>query len=258
MSEYYTGNGIYEYLAGCREKENFYWTSGNMWLLVYGDKKHNPKVVTVASQRSFQYGRKLSKNEQQAMQTAQRIADAAEIPVNFIRFEPEKRIQEVEYWEDGMADIFRISSENLKERFESCGLTMNLCRVQKAINDRSSSPYHEWQRTHMGSSVVAADMDLIRLQRGKPTEILELKRSYIHLTNWTPYKEDYENFYLLSSLAKRSGLKFYIVYNRRIKDPYKDDISRLKLFAFDHSRTIPCRFLSYKTIEEFTAGKTDR
>lgn len=258
MSNYYEGNGIYEYLAGCRERDHFYWTGQNMWLLVYGDRAHDPKVVTVASGRPFRYGRRPSEDERQAVQTALCMTEAAEIPVNFVRFDPEREVREVEYWEEGMNDAARISSEELKKRFQSCGLTMNRRKAQKAINDKSSSPYHEWQRAHMGSFVAAADVDLIRMKGGRPAEILELKRSFIPLPDWKPWRADYENFYLLSALAQRCGMRFCIVYNRRTKEPYRDDVSRLKLFSFDHTRETPCSFLGYETIEEFTACSTDR
>ena len=36
--DYYVGNGVYDFLSRCKEKENFFWTSGNFWILVYGKR----------------------------------------------------------------------------------------------------------------------------------------------------------------------------------------------------------------------------
>lgn len=99
--------------------------------------------------------------------------------------------------------------------------------------------------------MVVADIDLIRYQREMPREIIELKRSYINIEKWEPYKQDYKNFILLSKLAERRQLDFFIVYNHRTKTPFYDDISRLKIFEFDHRMQPYCRFLGYESIHQF-------
>ena len=71
-----------------------------------------------------------------------------------------------------------LSDMDLRERFEQYGLTMNEKRAKKSINDKGSSTYHEWQRTHMGDSILAVDIDLLRLDNGRISEIIELKRSH--------------------------------------------------------------------------------
>ena len=52
-TDYYIGNGVYDYLIECEEKEHFYWTSEKLWLLVYGDENLEPKVLTVASEQKL-------------------------------------------------------------------------------------------------------------------------------------------------------------------------------------------------------------
>jgi hypothetical protein len=61
---------------------------------------------------------------------------------------------------------------------------------------------------------------------------------------------------LLSRLARKRNLGFYIVYNHRNKDPFFDDISKLKIFEFDHRTQNYCRFAGYKTIRQFAEDKT--
>lgn len=43
---------------------------------------------------------------------------------------------------------------------------------------------------------------------------------------------DFANFKLIARFAQKIGTDFQIVYNRRTKNPYFDDIRRLKRFAF--------------------------
>lgn len=104
--------------------------------------------------------------------------------------------------------------------FQGYGLKMNEMPAQKSINDKSSSPYHDWQRVHMGNSVVVADIDLLRLENGVPTEIIELKRSFIDIEKWEPYQKDYRNFCLISKLARKRGWIFTLCIITEGKNRY--------------------------------------
>lgn len=230
---------------------------GNMWLLTYGNADCEPKVVTVVSEKEL--GHKITGEEKRAVNIARRIVAGTDIPMNFIRFRPESNIDKVLYWEPGMDRIRVISSSELKNRFSRYGLKMNRLMAQKSINDKSSSPYHDWQRNNMGSAVIVADIDLLRVKGNEPTEILELKRSYISVDNWKPFRQDYNNFILLSKLARRRDIDFYIIYNRRNKNPFIDDVSRVKIFEFDHRMRTFYRLIGMKTIQQFaysTKGET--
>ena len=249
---YYTGNALYDYLSTCKNKDNFYWASGNLWMLVYGDDNHNPRVLTVVSGNEL--NTPITEYEKRALQVATELVSGSDLPLNFIRFDPNHTITSVQYWEykgSPMEQLEVISSDVLRERFGKFGLSLNSKVAQKSINDRSSSPYHDWQRTHLGSSVTVADIDLIRLVGRKPKEIIELKRSRIELEKWTPYKPDYHNIILISKLAVKISLDFYIVYNYRRKEPFLDDVSKLKVFKFDHRKGEACRLVGYKTIQQF-------
>lgn len=252
--DYYVGNRVYDYLTKSKRREHFFWTSGNMWLLVYGNKDHEPKVVTVASENKLRI--KTTEEERLAVKVAQKVTEGTGIPVNFIRFAPGRSIETVQYWESGMKNLPEISSNDLKNRFIQYGLRMNQLRAQKSINDKSSSPYHDWQRKNMGNSVIVADIDLLRFEGEAPTEILELKRSYIVMEEWEPYRQDYKNFLLLSKLARKRNLEFYIIYNHRIKKPFYDDVSRLKVFKFDHRMATCCKLIGYRTIQQFADTTT--
>ena len=251
-SEYYRGNGVYDYLSKCNEKDHFYWTSEKMWLLVYGDEKYEPKVLTVVSEQKLE--QKASDEELSALNAAQDITEGTEVPINFVRFDPQKGMEVIQYWEPKMKSRENIPSEELKKRMEAYGLKMNKTKAQKSINDKSSSSYHDWQRRNMGNSVVVADIDLIRHDRGRVQEIIELKRSHVDINEWEPYQADFNNFELISRLARKREVNFYIVYNQRTKHPYCDNVSKLKIFEFDHRLQTYWRLIGYKSIEQFSKG----
>lgn len=252
--DYYVENGIYNYLIECDHQDDFYWTSGNMWLLVYGNEDFEPKVVTVVSENMLSSN--ITDSEKRAVKVARKITEGTDIPINFIRFSPNKRMETVQYWETGMKNLPEITSDDLKNRFMAYGLKMNHLRANKPINDKSSSPYHDWQRQNLGNSVIVTDIDLIRLDGDIPCEVLELKRSYISMETWKPYVQDYNNFLLLSKLSEKRQLDFFIIYNHRTKKPFYDDISRLKVFEFDHRMSTYCRMIGYRSIQQFVNSTT--
>lgn len=246
---YYEGNAVYDYLHENVERHEFFWTSADKWILIYGDEQREPKVVSVVSQGEISEGVSLS--EKNALKVVQNLVKDTDIGMNFIKYNPNEVLKEVLYWEAGEAEPAIISMEELKNRFSTFGLTMNSASASKEINDKSSSPYHEWQRCNMGSSVTVVDIDLIRFIDRRVGEIIELKRSKVDIEKWEPYTDDYSNFIMTSKLAAKANVDFYIMYNYRRERPFLDDISRLKLFKFDHRKETPCEFLGYGQIEDF-------
>lgn len=247
--DYYVGNAVYNYLIGNNMQHNFFWMSADKWLLVYGDEHHNPKVVSVVSQGNI--SEELTTNEKNALKVVKNIVKNTDVGMNFIKYDPNRALSEVKYWEIGEERPITINMGQLKNRFLSYGLKMNSITTNKEINDKSSSTYHKWQRENMGSYITVTDIDLIRFNDNKVGEFIELKRSKDDIRKWQPYKNDYNNFILLSRLAKKANIDFYIVYNYRRKNPFYDDISKLKLFEFDHRLKTYCRFMGYGKIEDF-------
>ena len=253
---YYQGNGVYRFLENCEQRGSFYWTGRNLWLLIYGDEYNEPRVLTVASGMKLDV--QITEDEKRALNVAKQLTKNTDLPINFVRFDPAKPFEQVRYWEQGMHTMPVLSDMDLRERFEQYGLTMNEKRAKKSINDKGSSTYHEWQRTHMGDSILAVDIDLLRLDNGRISEMIELKRSHKDIKIWEPYEDDYNNFILLSRLARKTNLDFYIVYNHRTKKPFMDDVSIVKLFEFDHRTQPYCRYLTSMTMQQFAAAGTTR
>lgn len=51
-----------------------------------------------------------------------------------------------------------------------------------------------------------------------------------------------------------ANLEFKIVYNQRRKNPYCDDISKLKLFSFDYRENRP-NYCDTVILEDFLKGR---
>jgi hypothetical protein len=86
----------------------------------------------------------------------------------------------------------------------------------------------------------------------KIVEVLELKRSFISLETWRPYKADYTNFNVIANVCEPADVRFTIAYNVRTTNPTRDDPSQLSLFAYEPSKVSPIGQLSF---DDFAAGK---
>lgn len=72
------------------------------------------------------------------------------------------------------------------------------------------------------------------------------------MDEWYPYVEDYPNFRLLSSVATRCNIDLSILYNVRTKEPFRDDVSRVKMFSFESGRP---RLLGFFSLEEIVGDR---
>lgn len=247
--DYYVGNAVYNYLIENNMQHNFFWTSRDKWILVYGDENCDPKVVSVVTQGDI--SECLTDKEINTLKVVKNIVKRTNIGMNFIKYNPKDGLHKVRYWELEETELITIDMEQLKNRFMAYGLELNTVPTSKDINDKSSSAYHEWQRNNMGSSITVSDIDLIRFIGNDVGEIIELKRSKDAIEQWKPYEDDYNNYILLSKLAVKANIAFYILYNYRQKRPFYDDISRLKMFEFDYRIEAYYRLLGYGRIEDF-------
>ena len=137
--------------------------------------------------------------------------------------------------------------------FEKYGINTHPTKTQKYLNDKTSSAYHKWQREVLGNHITVSDIDLVKVENGKVLAIYELKRSIIPIENWQPFKDDYANFRLIEKFANMVNSEFKIVYNRRIKEPFYDDISKLKLFSFDCENN-ESKYCDTVSLDDFIGG----
>lgn len=222
---YYKTNAVYKLLES-EQAHPFVWVSGNAWMLVYGDQTAAPKALVLAFGKSW-----VLQNE--VIQTAKNIAARSGIPLFFVKFDDgTQSIDKVGFGRPGQKPV-EMSLDQLKDEFQKIGLPVKSGACGKSVNDATSSAYHNWQRSSLGS-IKVTDIDLIRLDLdGSPIEAIELKRSFYSLQDWKPYPDDYVNFNLLLSVCRQAEMKVTIAYNvRQTKPVFKDDASRFMLFSY--------------------------
>ena len=252
MIRYYSSNALYERLEaeGCQQ---FCWAVGNSWVLLYGNSACVPRLVICASGTSTAQLDDLGRKKIQATHAlAKELARRANLPFGTIEFNDS--VPEIS---DVLLDGTIVSLDDLKSWFSKLGFAVkenDSSAPSKALNDASSSAYHRWQRSALGQ-IVVTDIDLFRLDANsyEAITLYELKRSYIPLSSWMPFKDDFPNFNLASAFASMSELEFRIVYNVRHKTPRVcDDVSRLRLFSY--SSQTGAKLLTELSFDDFVQG----
>ena len=234
---YYQGNALYQYIEN-QQIRHFRFVSGNMWQLVYGDQSCTPKLLTlVIGSSQKQYHSPLLKSEIIAFRLLKKMSELSNIPLKIIKFNADtSTIESVIVLNDTQERGQLIAIQQLAKLFSSFGLPITSSSTAKYLNDKTSSAYHKWQRNSLGKNLTVSDIDLWKLSDQSIDCLFELKRSYIPLDRWKPFRDDYRNFRLLSKLANLAGVDFKIAYNIRYKRPFKDDISKIKVFKVNFDR----------------------
>ena len=99
----------------------------------------------------------------------------------------------------------------------------------KQVNKSTSDWFHDWTRANLPTEYVKANIDgLVLNDEGKPTILLETKRSFFKPSVWEPYQADSRNYYLQGLLAKSTNLSFWTVYHE--KGVSVKDVSDIALF----------------------------
>lgn len=241
---YYQSNAVYQKLNGT-EDHPFMWVTGNAWTLIYGDRDSNPILVALVAGRSWA-------PQLEIKGLVKRISDVAGLPWVEISFDD--TVGEIDYvdFAVGGASLRRISLPDLKAALRGLGLPTSSGATWKALNDASSSAYHNWQRANLGA-ITVSDIDLFRRRTELvPAEFIELKRSYIALEKWTPYRQDFPNFQLIHSVSQSCGIPMTIAYNVRQKNPFRDDAENLSLFSYSGAEAPAC--LGKFTFSDFVLG----
>ncbi len=252
MPNYYKTNAIYIRLQEEGLIPPYFFLAGNAWALIYGDQNANP-VLLVLAEGVTESKLFAERNVEQTISwtVLQSLSALTSIPLINIRFNIDRdTINTVSWINNGVEEI---SLSRLSQIFQKFGLPINSGVSQKAINDASSSAYHNWQRSSLGKNIIVSDIDLIKYDtsNARIQSVDELKRSYIPVAEWQPYFDDYPNFKLSWNLFQLANIPFSIVYNHRQKVPYIDNPNELAIFNVDFSRKPPinriqqCRFDDY-------------
>jgi hypothetical protein len=250
--DYYKNNAIYDHLIQSN-LPHYKFVVGNAWQLVYGNKSCQPLVLIFAvGVPNSHLSEPPSDQEKEAFSLLEYTGKKAGLRVGYIRFACDIPEIDTVITSNGSFNYTTVNMDGLSRIFESTGLPVSRTATAKYLNDKSSSAYHNWQRSSLGVDLTVSDIDLWRLDNeGNPEIIYELKRSYYDLEKWKPFTDDYRNFQLLSNLCQRAGIKLKILYNQRIKTPFQDKIDRLKIFSVDFSKNPPIENNGIITLKEF-------
>lgn len=247
MRKYYSSNALYSHIE-TKDCPDFFWVSGNSWSLLYRDSNGYPKVVVFVSGNSSAKMDRVGRERMLRLRKlTHELAARAGSLFGTIEFDDNvERVSEV------VLNGELTSVDGLKAWFADCSLPVQADGgALKAINDASSSAYHNWQRAALGR-ITVTDLDLIRidLETGHIKILYELKRSYIELDKWTPFSAYYPNFNLLSIFAEMAKISFNIVYNVRYKSPnFYDDVSMLSIFSY--SRREGSKRIAFISLDDF-------
>lgn len=240
---------MYDYLDR-NPHERLKFPSGNLWPLIYANKVNFDAQVLVLVVGTE--GGTISNSFQEQHALINQLGERANIPVAVVAFDTDVRIIEEVQYSEGRNRLERISLLTLADRMKALGLSVNNTPTSKAINDEYSSAYHKWQRDNLGNDIVVVDIDMFKISsEGVIEKFYELKRSFKELNEWSPYQVDYNNFRVMSRLANKTNIGFDIVYNRRTKNPWFDDISNLSVFNVDFNRGTPINPVGRVDLETF-------
>lgn len=235
---YYSSNALYEYIENNRITY-LQFTRRNTWILIYGDNEGKPKVLLVVSavKQDDLDCNLYSDEEQNAIRIALDLVERCKIPCRLLRYCAEKFDPNNAHVVDITQNRFESTNINfLLQFFYANGLKVAYQLPQKQINSQSSSAFHNWQRLTLGNEIAVSDIDLIGYWRDNAITIYELKRSYIELSKWQPFSQDYKNFRLVGNFATMVGADFELIYNQRTFGPggqCLDNIDVLKIYSYD-------------------------
>jgi len=231
---YYVGNAFYDYVDS--HFDNFAYAKENIWLLVYGNSRCEPKLIIVLSAltREAYQSNTFSSEEKEIIQYAKQISDQSKVPWVYVSFvKDEKELTKAKICCPALKYEFKeLTPDALADVYRGFGLFIVEKESGKTINKQYSNVYQKWQMK-IGYGLTGSDIDIMKLKDGKIESVYELKRSFIAIEKWKPYPADFHNFILLSKLFNLCGIKFYIVYNHRQEKPFFDDISKIKVYKID-------------------------
>ena len=249
MTKYYKGNAIYNLIESTHK---FRYATENLWILVYGNRDCDPKVILLLSGYSVdEYESKtLNTKESEMLIYTEQISHKSKVPFIYVRFNKDSDVlSEVKIM---VAGRFRsIDLDEYSNILVGHGIQKNDLACKKPINSRASNVYHKWQ-IQCGLDITTSDIDLMRVSSDLDiTDIYELKRSYIPMEKWEPYREDYNNFILLRKLLSSCNINFYIIFNQYHKNPYVEDIHKVKLYKVEYTDKLNIKNLGVSDISDF-------
>lgn len=82
--------------------------------------------------------------------------------------------------------------------------------------NKSLNSFQEYTREYLPTALVIQDIDIITDRGpGEPTALVEIKRTNASPKSWTPYSNDWPNYYLQIALAKAGGIEPLLINHQK-------------------------------------------
>ena len=241
MPTYYKTNAIVQRVAA-ESPPRLAWPNPSSWQLLYGTKDSTPVTLVLVRGDDASHG--------PIEGYVRQMAATAQLPIVDLTFDDDAAEVTSVRLRDAAGQYADTSLDELKARFAALGLPVTAGGPSKAVNRMTSSAYHDWQRQSLGA-ITVSDLDLVRIGPGATVvEVVELKRSFISLDRWRPYRQDFANFNLLAAFCEPTGARLTIAFNRY--EPPSDDTSRISLFRYTPPGS-PSQ-IGVVSFDEFVAG----
>lgn len=160
------------------------------------------------------------------LETLATIAAAADIPliwfgehnISWREGTGTVEIGELSYNGDGTfdADLEIVDITNLESKIQNLlGTSLDVTGAYKPENQTINS-FQAYTREYLPTAYVIQDFDLlVESNPGEPAAIIEIKRTRKDPASWTPYANDWPNYYLQISLAEAAKVEPLLINHKK-------------------------------------------
>lgn len=217
------------------------------FLIIYNKINFNPLCILI---ESWNKTGNITNEENDACGIAKYLSKTLNIPFYFISYSDDtlNHQSEITYYTSNdlgkiykgkLGDFFtKLTNEYLEFR------VISMEKYVKPINDKSSTPFHVWQRKYLkyidlfyddpnNDNIKMVDVDMVYCDT-KVRSIIEIKRSYV--SDWKPYKADENNYLSICKFCDLLGINFFLFFvpqnnNNGVKI---DDYEHIKIYDMYH------------------------
>lgn len=127
----------------------------------------------------------------------------------------------------------------------------------KKINTHTSSKFHEWRinltenlkKTGKIPNYIIQDFDTIFHKEDKILAFIEIKRSFIELDKWKPFKADINNYRALFYLSKKIGCELWVLYKKKGESVIDKGMSLFKINSINEEIIYEKEIISFEKLK---------
>lgn len=96
-----------------------------------------------------------------------------------------------------------------------------MIKMVKELNRHTSNEFHDWQRKNLPGKFIIQDIDTWPIvvsnseKDYEPLCLIELKRSFIDIEKWKPWKSDLPNYLSLYRLSVKARIPLIVLYFKK-------------------------------------------